>query len=115
MTAVFVFRSKLCEHLLHPILETFKGLNLEFRLEVIADTRIQLRVFCKTNVSIQVIATYPMVGETTHWVDFKLLVFNSCRMWNQTDNGEKIGTKGSESGEMIKDEEHSKGARLTLE
>jgi len=36
-------------------------------------------------------------------------------MWNQTDNGETIGTIGSESGEIIKDEEHSKGARLTLE
>ncbi|WP_462151422.1 hypothetical protein [Pseudoalteromonas xiamenensis] len=36
-------------------------------------------------------------------------------MWNQTDNGETIGTIGSESGEIIKDEEYSKGARLTLE
>jgi uncharacterized protein YprB with RNaseH-like and TPR domain len=36
-------------------------------------------------------------------------------MWNQTDNGDTIGTIGSEIGEIIKDEEHSKGARLTLE
>jgi len=36
-------------------------------------------------------------------------------MWNQTDNGETIGTIGPENGEIVKDEEHSKGARLTLE
>ena len=36
-------------------------------------------------------------------------------MWNQTDNGETIGAIGSEGGEIIKDEEHSKGARLTME
>jgi len=33
-------------------------------------------------------------------------------MWSEIDNGETIG---SESGEIIKDEEHSKGARLTIE
>lgn len=36
-------------------------------------------------------------------------------MWSEIDNGETIGTIGSESGEIIKDEEHLKGARLTLE
>ncbi|MBC7006827.1 hypothetical protein BIZ38_00020 [Pseudoalteromonas sp. BZK2] len=36
-------------------------------------------------------------------------------MWSEIDNGETIGTIGSENGEIIKDEEHSKGARLTLE
>jgi len=36
-------------------------------------------------------------------------------MWSGIDNGETIGTVGSESGELIKDEELSKGARLTLE
>lgn len=46
---------------------------------------------------------------------YKTLVFKSLAMWNQTDNGETIGTIGSESGEVIKDMEHSKGARLTLE
>ena len=36
-------------------------------------------------------------------------------MWSEIDNGETIGTIGSENGEIIKDEEHSKGARLTIE
>jgi len=36
-------------------------------------------------------------------------------MWNITDKGETIGTLGSESGEIVVDLEHSKGARLTLE
>ncbi|EFK95230.1 hypothetical protein LDC_2762 [sediment metagenome] len=36
-------------------------------------------------------------------------------MWYQVDNGATIGTKGSENGEIQIDEEHSAGARLTLE
>jgi hypothetical protein len=36
-------------------------------------------------------------------------------MWNQIDNGETIGTVGSECGEIVEDEEHLNGARLTLE
>ena len=36
-------------------------------------------------------------------------------MWSGIDNGETIGKIGSESGEIVKDEEHSKGARLTIE
>ena len=36
-------------------------------------------------------------------------------MWIQIDNGETIGTVGSECGEIIEDDEHPKGARLTLE
>ncbi len=36
-------------------------------------------------------------------------------MWHQVDSGATIGTKGSENGEIQIDEEHSGGARLTLE
>jgi len=36
-------------------------------------------------------------------------------MWIQIDDGETIGTVGSECGEIIEDDEHPKGARLTLE
>ncbi len=36
-------------------------------------------------------------------------------MWHQFENGDTIGTKGSENGEILIDEEHSDGARLTLE
>lgn len=36
-------------------------------------------------------------------------------MWNQFESGATIGTKGSESGSIIKDEEHDNGARITLE
>lgn len=36
-------------------------------------------------------------------------------MWVQIDNGETIGTCGSEGGEIIEDIEHQRGARLTLE
>gem|GEM_PF-5289853 len=45
------------------------------------------------------------------------LIFQTkrCDVWSEVDNGETIGTIGSESGEIIKDEDHSKGARLTIE
>ncbi|MDK2801648.1 MAG: hypothetical protein PWQ70_3267 [Clostridiales bacterium] len=36
-------------------------------------------------------------------------------MWYLFDNGSTIGTKGSENGVIIKDEEHESGARITLE
>ena len=36
-------------------------------------------------------------------------------MWQPYDGGKTINTKGSENGFIIKDEEHSNGARITLE
>ncbi|EHQ91689.1 hypothetical protein [Desulfosporosinus youngiae] len=36
-------------------------------------------------------------------------------MWNIINNGLTIGTEGSESGIILKDEEHCEGARITLE
>lgn len=36
-------------------------------------------------------------------------------MWNVFNNGLTIGTLGTENGTIIKDEEHSNGARITLE
>jgi hypothetical protein len=36
-------------------------------------------------------------------------------MWKQLDNGETIGTKGSEAGIIVLDEEHDDGVRVTLE
>lgn len=36
-------------------------------------------------------------------------------MWNFFASGKTIGTIGSEEGVIIRDEEHSVGARLTLE
>lgn len=36
-------------------------------------------------------------------------------MWTLFDDGLTIGTKGSEDGVIIKDEEHNSGARITLE
>lgn len=36
-------------------------------------------------------------------------------MWSFFDSGKTIGTIGSEEGVIIRDEEHSEGARLTLE
>lgn len=36
-------------------------------------------------------------------------------MWNPIDNGNTIGFKGSEDGTIVLDEEHSTGARITLE
>lgn len=35
--------------------------------------------------------------------------------WTAFDNGRSIGTLGSESGVIVKDEEHDNGARITLE
>jgi hypothetical protein len=36
-------------------------------------------------------------------------------MWHSFENGTTLGQKGSENGETIRDEEHSVGARITLE
>lgn len=36
-------------------------------------------------------------------------------MWTLFDDGSTIGTKGSEDGVIIKDEEHNSGARITIE
>ena len=36
-------------------------------------------------------------------------------MWEPTDNGKTIGTKGSAEGKIVMDEEHTDGARVTLE
>ena len=36
-------------------------------------------------------------------------------MWKFFDSGKTIGSLGSENGIVIRDEEHSNGARLTLE
>jgi hypothetical protein len=36
-------------------------------------------------------------------------------MWVQFDNGATIGSKGSEDGIIVLDEEHIEGARITLE
>jgi hypothetical protein len=36
-------------------------------------------------------------------------------MWLTFDNGHTIGTPGSESGIITRDEEHAAGARITLE
>ncbi len=35
--------------------------------------------------------------------------------WYPFDNGKSIGQRGSESGSITRDEEHSDGARITLE
>jgi len=35
--------------------------------------------------------------------------------WNAFDNGATLGQRGSEDGVTIRDEEHSLGARITLE
>jgi hypothetical protein len=35
--------------------------------------------------------------------------------WKSTDNGETIGTRGSENGVIDRDEEYDNGARITLE
>src|SRR5579863_10450135 len=35
--------------------------------------------------------------------------------WSAFDNGKSIGLKGSESGRILRDEEHAGGARITLE
>jgi hypothetical protein len=36
-------------------------------------------------------------------------------MWRQFNKGQSIGGRGSESGIIIRDEEHDDGARVTLE
>ncbi len=36
-------------------------------------------------------------------------------MWHSFSDGATLGLKGSESGETIRDEEHTLGARITLE
>jgi hypothetical protein len=36
-------------------------------------------------------------------------------MWSKFEHGETIGQKGSEEGMIVLDEEHSDGARITLE
>jgi hypothetical protein len=36
-------------------------------------------------------------------------------MWRQFNKGQSIGERGSESGIIIRDEEHDDGARVTLE
>jgi len=36
-------------------------------------------------------------------------------VWHQFDGGASIGTKGSENGEILLDDEHDGGARITLE
>jgi hypothetical protein len=36
-------------------------------------------------------------------------------MWQQFDQGKSINTRGSESGVILRDEEHALGARITLE
>ncbi len=35
--------------------------------------------------------------------------------WYLVDNGATLGQRGSENGVIIRDEEHSRGARITLE
>jgi hypothetical protein len=35
--------------------------------------------------------------------------------WDTFDNGQSLGQQGSENGVIIRDEEHVKGARITLE
>jgi hypothetical protein len=36
-------------------------------------------------------------------------------MWTPCDNGKTLGTEGSENGTIVMDEEHTDGARVTLE
>lgn len=36
-------------------------------------------------------------------------------MWKTTEHGATIGTIGSENGIIVRDEEHQKGARLSIE
>jgi len=39
----------------------------------------------------------------------------SIDSWHQFETGKTVGTRGSEDGLIIKDEEHEQGARITLE
>lgn len=36
-------------------------------------------------------------------------------MWRSFENGETLGTRGSEDGLILLDDEHAQGARITLE
>jgi hypothetical protein len=38
-----------------------------------------------------------------------------AKNWSQFDHGATIGQRGSEDGIILRDEEHSRGARITLE
>jgi len=40
---------------------------------------------------------------------------NGSGGWRSYENGLTIGTRGSEGGEIIRDEEHADGARISLE
>ena len=40
---------------------------------------------------------------------------NSCFMWHSFSDGTTIGQSGSEGGIILQDEEHPRGARVTLE
>jgi hypothetical protein len=40
---------------------------------------------------------------------------NHSRVWRSFENGETVGTRGSEDGLILLDEEHPLGARITLE
>jgi hypothetical protein len=35
--------------------------------------------------------------------------------WHPYDNGNTLGTKGTEEGAILRDEEHGRGSRITLE
>ncbi|MGA2338951.1 MAG: hypothetical protein ABSF75_03570 [Terracidiphilus sp.] len=39
----------------------------------------------------------------------------SARDWHPSESGETLGQTGSEEGNVVRDEEHSLGARITLE
>ena len=39
----------------------------------------------------------------------------SPKLWESFDQGASIGTQGSENGTIIRDDEHTAGARITLE
>jgi hypothetical protein len=40
---------------------------------------------------------------------------NHCRVWGSFENDETLGTRGSEEGLILQDQEHPLGARITLE
>ncbi len=40
---------------------------------------------------------------------------NHSRVWRSFENGETLGTRGSEGGLILLDDEHPLGARITLE
>src|SRR6185295_2821314 len=48
--------------------------------------------------------------------EYGLVFLHSAFMnWLQMDNGKTMGTRGSEGGTIVSDEEHTAGARVTLE